>query len=210
MSRWNEGPGEGHQGEGRDWTAAAGLAVESGGGRGVVLRWPRALATLIMGYVIVALSSTLFDWWSVGPLQLQPLVVVVVSAGFRLPLWPAAALTLFLGYLTDLCSGPPLGMQMTSYVFVLCVCAVAERKLDISSWALQMLAVGLMSFLQQALVLTGMALMHEVDEPLADLAAMTMGHALLCALTAPLFFAALEGLVGLISRVSPAGGKGGQ
>lgn len=205
MALRGDAPGEGN-GEGRDWTAAAGLAVENGSRRGVSGSWPRFVATLLMGYVLTALTPTMFDWWSVGSLQMQPLVVVIVSAGFRMPLVPGALITLFLGYLTDLCSGPPVGLQLTSYVIVLCCCAVAERKLDIASWSLQMLAVGLMSLLQQGLVMGGLILVYDATGPQWDQLAAVLGHSLLCALTAPLFFGALELLVRFLGRLIPVGG----
>ena len=86
-----------------------------------------------------------FNWWAVGSLRLQPLLVVVVSAGFRLPFLPGAALVFFLGYLSDIFSGGVVGLQVAVYMMIFVVCALAQLKLEINSWPFQMAAVGVMS-----------------------------------------------------------------
>ena len=66
---------------------------------------PRLAATLFLGFILVVLGTTLFAWWSAGPLRLQPVVVMVVSAGFRLPLLAAGSVAAILGYVGDVTSG---------------------------------------------------------------------------------------------------------
>ncbi len=196
--------GNGTASGGRTWAAAAGLAVEDGttATKGMV-QWPRFMATLLLGFLLVALSCTLFNWWSAGPLQLQPLIVVVISAGFHIPLIPGAILTFFLAYIYDLSSGGPMGLQMTSYVVVFCLCKLAERKLEINSWPFQMAAVCLLSLVRQALVMLGMVLVQGMEDPQLDNLWAIPGHAILVALTAPIFFGLLDWLIKLISRLSP-------
>ena len=188
---------------GRNWAAAAGLAVENGASAKGMVLWPRFMATLLLGFLLVALSGTLFDWWSAGPLQLQPLIVVVVPAGFHLPLIPGAALVFFLSYIYDLSSGGPLGLQMTSYVVVFCLCKLAERKLEINSWPFQMAAVCLLSLVRQALVLLGVILVQGANGAQLDSLWAIPAHAILVALTAPIFFGLLDWLISMISRLSP-------
>lgn len=165
--------------------------------------WPRVIATSALGFLLVVLSTTLFTWWSVGPLKLEPMVVMVVSAGFRLPLLPAAVVVVFLGFLADLLSGGIMGLQLAAYVWVVVVCAVAERKLQIHSWPLQMLSVGLMTLLFQVLVVAGLYLTRREHLLPQNLALVLAAQALLSALTAPLFFAWLEAMVRLAGRLWP-------
>ncbi len=168
---------------------------------------PRAVATLVMGFAVSVLSTTLFSWWSAGPLRLQPLVVMVVSAGFRLPLIPGGLVTLILGYMADMASGGTSGLQITAYLMVLCVCAVAERKLEINSWPFQMLAAGAMSLLFQLAVMAGISLVGRQPLNTTHLISILSAQAALTALTAPVFFAILESTVALVDYFWPAGGQ---
>lgn len=171
---------------------------------------PRVAATLLMGFAVSVLSTTLLNWWSAGPLRLQPLVVMIVSAGFRLPLVPGGLVTLVLGYLSDLASGGVSGLQMTAYLLVLSVCAVAERKLEINSWPFQMMATGAMSLLFQLAVIGGLLLISREALVPANLVWVLLAQAALTALTAPLFFAVLEFLVRLIDYFWPKGHPAGK
>jgi len=164
---------------------------------------PRLLATLLAGVLFTVLSTTLFAWWSVGPLRLRPMVVVIVSAGFRLPLGRGGLLVLALAYLNDLLSGGIIGLNAVSYMVVFAACAVAQRKLQIESWPFQMMTVGVMSVVMQLLVVVGLMLTrweHLVPE---NLYWVVGAQALLSALTAPLFFGLLEFLVRLVGRFWP-------
>ena len=163
---------------------------------------PRVAGTLVCGVLLIVLGTTLFNWWAVGSLRLQPLLVVVVSAGFRLPFLPGAALVFFLGYLSDVFSGGVIGLQVAVYMIVFVACALAQLKLEINSWPFQMAAVGLMSLVFQLLLVGGLSLVHRqyLSPPNPGLAG---AQALLSALTAPLFFTGLEGLVRLSVRFWP-------
>ncbi|KMY68617.1 hypothetical protein AAU61_03000 [Desulfocarbo indianensis] len=165
--------------------------------------WPRLIATLFMGFILIVFSTTLFAWWAVGPLRLQPLMVVVISAGFYLPLGPGGLLVLFFGYLSDLLSGGVLGLQLTAYMVVFLACAVAQRQIEIHSWPLQMLAVAAMSVVFQLLVAGGLFLIHREQLVPTNLAAVLITQAALTALTAPLFFTLLDGLVRLAVKLWP-------
>lgn len=163
---------------------------------------PRLVGTVITGLFLIVLSTTLFAWWAVGPLRLQPLVVVVVSAGFRLPFVAGALAVFLLGYVSDVLSGGILGLQLTVYFLVFVICSLAQLKLEINSWPFQVAAVGIMSLLVQALLLGGLVLAQRnfLAQPNLALAGV---QALLNALTAPLFFGTLEGMVGFINRIWP-------
>jgi rod shape-determining protein MreD len=163
---------------------------------------PRLAGTLLTGFLLLVFSTTLFAWWAVGPLRLQPLLVVVVSAGFRLPFVSGALTVFFLGYLSDVLSGGILGLQVTVYLLVFVVCSLAQRKLEINSWPFQMAAVGIMSLLVQVFLLGGLILAQRKYLAPPNLALAGV-QALLNAFTAPLFFGALEGLVKFFKRLWP-------
>jgi rod shape-determining protein MreD len=167
--------------------------------------WPRFTATLALGFLLTVLGSTLFAWWAAGPLRLQPVVVVVVSAGFRLPLGAGGLAAGLLGYLADVLSGGINGLQLTAYMLVLCLGALAERKLEIFSWPLQMLSVGLASLVFQLTVLGGLMLTHLGHLAPANLWLVLVLQALLNSLTAPIFFTVLEAFVRLAERLWPKG-----
>lgn len=162
---------------------------------------PRFLGTLLVGFLLTVLGTTVFAWLAVGPLKLEPLLVVVVSVGFRLPFVAGGILVFGLAYLSDCLGGGILGLQVTAYVTVFVLCALAERKLEISSWPLQMAAVGVMSLIYQLMVAGGLTLVerqHLTPPKLLWLVAM---QAVLSAFTAPVFFAFLELVVGMFNRV---------
>ncbi len=164
---------------------------------------PRLLATLLAGVIFTVLSTTLFAWWSVGPLRLKPLVVVIVSAGFRLPLGRGGLMVLALAYLNDLLSGGIIGLNAVSYMVVFSICAAAQRKLQIESWPLQILTVALMSMVMQLLVVAGLMLTRWEHLVPHNFYWMVGAQSLLSALTAPLFFGFLETLVRLVGRLWP-------
>lgn len=172
--------------------------------------WPRLAATLVMGFVLMVLTTTLFKWWSVGPLKLQPVVIVVVSAGFRLPLLPGGLVAISMGYLGDLLSGGVVGLQVMANLVVLSCCAIAQRKLEINSWPFQMMAAGLMSLLAQVTTMGGIMLINRGQIIPLSVPLVLGAQACLSALTAPVFFGLLEALVGLAKRLWPvAGGQSG-
>jgi len=171
--------------------------------------WPQTAAILILGFLLVVMSTTVFAWWAVGPLRLQPTVVVIVAAGFRLPLGVGGAVVLVLGYLSDLVSGGVVGLQLTAGMVVLVACALAELKLEIRSWSLQMAAVGLMSLLYQVLVVGGLILLHRGELVPPNLVRVVLAQAALTALTAPLFFALLDLLTRLGRKLAPGERKAG-
>lgn len=170
---------------------------------------PRLLATLVLGFFMDVLGATLFTWWSLGPVKLMPLVVMVVSAGFRLPLWAAGVAAVLLGYLSDLLSGGVVGLQLTACVLVVCLCALAQRKLEINAWPLQMLAVAVMSLGMHLTVIGGLMLTAREHLLPANLPLVLAAQAVLSALTAPVFFALLEALVRLMRGLGGLAGRVG-
>jgi cell shape-determining protein MreD len=172
-------------------------------------KWPRALATLVLGLFMVVLGTTVFSWWTLGPLRLEPLTALVVAAGYRLPLIMGFLVVWTLAYLTDLVSGGLMGLTLVSYSVVYVACTLGQRKLQIDSWPFQMLAVGLMSVLHHLLVLGGLYLTRQGYAPAANPALLLAAQALLSALTAPIFLALLEGLTALLARFWPEQRKAG-
>jgi rod shape-determining protein MreD len=165
--------------------------------------WPRFIATLVLGFLLTVFSTTLFAWWAVGPLRLQPIMVVVVAAGFYLPLGLGGILVLFFGCISDLLSGGVIGLQLSAYMVVFLCCAMAQRQIEIHSWPLQMMAVAVMSLVAQLLVVGGLYLIHREQLVPVNLMAVAAAQAALTALTAPLFFTILEALVRLTVRLWP-------
>ncbi len=166
-------------------------------------KWPRALATLILGFFLVVLGTTLFSWWSLGPLRLEPMIALVVAAGYRLPLVLGFGVVWALAYITDLVSGGVMGLNLVCYSVVYVACTLAQRKLQIDSWPFQMLAVGLMNVLYQLLYLGGLFLTQQQYAPGANLALLLAAQAVLNALTAPIFLGLLDGLGSIIARFWP-------
>ena len=171
--------------------------------------WPRLLATALLGFMLTVLSTTFFAWWSVGALKLQPVVAMVVSAGFRLPLVAGCSLAALLGYMNDLVGGGVVGLQVLAYLIVTCGCAVAQRKLEISSWPFQMMSVGVMSLVTQLVMIGGLMLVNRGQFMPPDLPLVLAAQALLSALTAPVFFGLLEALVRIITHLWPSRGQAG-
>ncbi len=171
--------------------------------------WPRLLATLLLGFILNVMSTTLFTWWALGPVKLMPLVVMVVSAGFRLPLWGAGLVAVLLGYLGDLVSGGVVGLQMTACLLVVFACALAQRKLEINSWPFQMLAVGLMSLLLHLTIIGGLMLASREHLLPARLPMVLATQSVVSALTAPVFFAILESMVRMMAGLWRMAGRGG-
>ncbi len=153
---------------------------------------PRLLASYLLAFIFAVLNTTLFDWWALGPLKLQPLIPLVVSAGFRLPLLQGGVLVLFIGYISDVLSAGVVGLEITSYELVFLCCALAQRRLEINSWPLQMMAVGLISLIFQAIVALGLSLVEREHLTTGNLSWVMMAQSLLSALTAPVFFGILE------------------
>ncbi len=165
--------------------------------------WPRALAILVMGFFLAVLGTTLFSWWSLGPVRLEPLIVLVVSAGYRLPLILGFVVTFILGYLADLLSGGVMGLNLVIFSVVYVICQLAQRKLNIDSWPFQMLSVGIMAILSHLLMAGGLTLTVPSYAPPAGLPLVLAAQGAVSALTAPLFFGLTEGLVRLFSRFWP-------
>ena len=166
--------------------------------------WPRLLATACLGFVLTVLSTTLFAWWTAGNLKLQPVVVMVVSAGFRLPLAASCSLAVLLGYMNDLVSGGVVGLQVLAYLIVACSCSLAQRKLELNAWPLQMLSVGVMTLVTQLTMIGGVMLVNRGQLVPLSLHLALGAQSLLSALTAPIFFGLLEGLVGIFNRLWPS------
>lgn len=167
-------------------------------------RWPRALGTAVMGLLLAVLGTTAFSWWALGPLRLEPLIVLVVSVGYRLPLVLGFIVVMFLGYVADLVSGGVMGINVVVFTVVYVICQLARRKLDIASWPFQMLSVGVLTILSHLLTAGAVTLTVPSYVPPVNLPLLLLAQALINALTAPLFFGLNEGLVGLLGRLWPA------
>ena len=168
---------------------------------------PRVVATAVVGFLLLVLSTTVLAWWRVGPIRLQPMMVVAVSAGFNLPVGAGGILVLLLGLVADTVSGGFLGLNLSGYMAAFLISSLAQRGLNITSWPFQMAAVGLFTMLGQFLVLGGL---YVADRPFlapANLWLVLTVQALISAVAAPLFFWVLEGLVNRLEAVWPAGDK---
>lgn len=160
---------------------------------------------MLLGFFLAVLGTTAFSWWSLGPLHLEPLIVLVVSAGYRLPLVLGFVAVMFLGYLADLLSGGVMGLNLVIFSVLYVICQMARRKLDIASWPFQMLSVGVLSVLAHLLTAGAVTLTVPSYLPPANLPLSLLAQALLNALTAPLFFGLNEVMVRLLARLWPAG-----
>ena len=158
---------------------------------------------MLLGLILSVLSTTVFAWWAVGPLRVQPMIVLIVSAGFTLRLSSGAMVVVVLGILQDLQSGGMVGLNLTAFSVVFLICALAERKLAINAYSLQMSAVGVMSLVEQLIVWGGLGLVRQNSAIPLNLAWLVGAQAVLSALTAPLFFGLLELITGLVTNVWP-------
>ena len=91
-------------------------------------RWPRALGTAVMGLLLAVLGTTAFSWWALGPLRLEPLIVLVVSVGYRLPLVLGFIVVMFLGYVDDLVSGGVMGINVVVFTVVYVICSTGPAQ----------------------------------------------------------------------------------
>ncbi|MCF8042350.1 MAG: rod shape-determining protein MreD [Desulfarculaceae bacterium] len=167
-------------------------------------RWPRAMGTAVTGLLLAVLGTTAFSWWALGPLRLEPIIVLVVSAGYRLPLVLGFMVVMFLGYVADLISGGVMGLNVVIFTVVYVICQLARRKLDISSWPFQMLSVGVLTILAHLLTAGAMTLTVPSYAPPVNLPLLLLAQALINAFTAPLFFGLNEALVGILAHFGPA------
>lgn len=182
-------------------------APRAGGEAGlkrVASSWPRALGTAVMGLLMAVLGTTAFSWWALGPLRLEPIIVLVVSAGYRLPLVLGFVVVMFLGYVADLISGGVMGLNVVIFTVVYVICQLARRKLDIASWPFQMLSVGVLTIVDHLLTVGMITLTVASYLPPANLPLLLLAQALLNALTAPLFFGLNEALIRVLARFWPA------
>jgi cell shape-determining protein MreD len=168
---------------------------------------PRLAASIVLSFILLVLDTTVFAWWSLGPLKLLPLIPMAVSAGFRLAMLPGVILVLFIGYCSDVLSAGVVGLQLTAFQVVYLMSAVAERRLEINSWPLQMLAVGLMTIVFQLIIAVGLNLMDQGYLDAARLSWIILAQALLSAITAPAVFGALEYTTNLAIKLWPSDGR---
>ncbi len=159
---------------------------------------------MVMGFLLAVLTTTLFSWWTLGQLRLEPLIVLVVSAGYRLPLVLGFVVVMFLGYLADLLSGGIMGLNLVIFSLLYVICQVARRKLDIASWPFQMLSVGVLTVLAHLLTAGAVTLTVPSYLPPVNLPLLLVAQGLVSAFTAPLFFGLNEALVRLLGRLWPA------
>lgn len=166
--------------------------------------WPRALATLLTGFILLVLSTTVFAWWEMGGVRLQPITVVAVSAGFNLPLVLGGIVVFIVGVAADLLSGGFVGLTLSALMLAFVVSAVVQRVLDLDTWVSGMFVVGLLNLLGQFAVIGGLVLAERSFLAPSNYWLILIVEAVLCALTAPVFFALLEKLTSLLARIMPA------
>ena len=167
---------------------------------------PRVAGALLIGFLLIVLSTTIFSWWAYDEIKIQPILVVVVWCGFKLPLTAAGIVSIILGYMGDSLSGGIVGLQIIVNVTVLCICAFAQRQLAINNWIYQMLTVGLMSLLSPLIIIGGLMLTSRQYIMPDNMLPLLLWQALLSAILAPLFFVMLEGITRLLQKVWPVRG----
>ena len=162
---------------------------------------PRLVGVVVMGFLLIVLSTTLFSWWSVGEAQVQPLTAIVVWAGFNLSVFRGVAVVAILGYMMDSLSGGIVGLQIIVNLAVFYSCVIAQRHLALNNWAYQMIAVGVMSIVSPLIIAGGLMLASRQYLMPQDLAATIFWQAFLTALVAPFIFVALETLIRLLQKI---------
>ena len=167
----------------------------------------RLTASFVLGFVFLVLDTTLFAWWSFGPLKLMPMIPLVVSAGFRLPMLHGGLLVLFIGYISDVLGAGVVGLQLSAFVVVFIVSVMAENRLEINSWPLQMLAIGAITILFQIVMAVGLKLLDRAYLEPGKFAWVLIAQALLNALTAPMVFGILEYVIQVIKKFWPSSGR---
>jgi rod shape-determining protein MreD len=164
-------------------------------------------ASFFWAFIFLVLDSTLFAWWSLGPLKLLPLIPLVVFAGFQMSMLQGALLVLFVGYVSDVLSAGVVGLQLTAYIVVFLGSTVAQRRLEINTWPLQMLAVGLVTIVFQIIIAVGLNLLVDAYFNMGNLSWVVLAQALLSALTAPWVFGALELATAVFVKLWPSDGR---
>ncbi len=76
-------------------------------------RW---LLHLVPGVVLLLIQTTFSGVLTIGPFRLEPLLVLIVMAGFTLPLFWGSLLAACLGYAADVFSGGFLGLYTGLYL----------------------------------------------------------------------------------------------
>ena len=114
---------------------------------------------------------------------------------------------MFIGYVSDVLSAGVVGLHLTAFQVVFIVSALAERRLEINSWPLQMFAVGLITILFQLVVALGLNLLERTALEVGKLSWVILAQALLSALTAPMVFGVLDFFTNLAIKVWPSDGR---
>jgi cell shape-determining protein MreD len=78
-----------------------------------VRRW---LLHLVPGVVLLLIQTTFSGVLTIGPFRLEPLLVLIVMAGFTLPLFWGSLLAGCMGYAADVFSGGFLGLYTGLYL----------------------------------------------------------------------------------------------
>jgi cell shape-determining protein MreD len=159
------------------------------------------LAALLVGFLVIVLSTTVFNWWAIGGVRIQPVTAVVVWCGFKLPLLTGGLLVMLLGGVSDSLSGGVIGLQIFINVFIFCGCVIAESKLALDNWIYQMAATGAMSITNSLLATGGLLLISHNHLLPSHFWLTLLLQAAASALCAPLFFIALESLSKLFQKL---------
>lgn len=169
---------------------------------------PKLIGALILGFFLTVLSTTIFSWWAWDEIKIQPVMVIIVWCGFKLPFVAGGIVVMLLGYLWDSLSGGIVGLQVIANVVVFCLCAIAQRHLALNNWLYQILAVGIMNIISPLIVIGGLVLVSHVYIMPDNIIPLLLWQAPLSALIAPLFFVFLEGLVRVLQKIWPTPGHG--
>jgi len=78
-----------------------------------VRRW---LLHLVPGVVLLLIQTTFSSVLTIGPFRLEPLLVLIIMAGFSLPLLSGSMLAFWMGYAVDVFSGGFLGLYTGLYL----------------------------------------------------------------------------------------------
>lgn len=76
-------------------------------------RW---LLHLVPGVVLLLIQTTFSSVLTIGPFRLEPLLVLIIMAGFTLPLLWGSMLAFWMGYAVDVFSGGFLGLYTGLYL----------------------------------------------------------------------------------------------
>ena len=122
----------------------------------------RALAYLIVGWILIAVVGGLGDVFMITVMLPATSVVVLTHIAFSraLPLTLGLALAIALGYLEDLHQGAPVGTLTMAYALTFIALSWAAERIAVSGWPTRMLSACVSVFMVDvftAAILTALA-----------------------------------------------------